>query len=131
MHLLANQTKLVKQWDDPTDYFQSSTYMEVSKKYYSLVDRDILRKVYQRYKLDFDMFGYSPDEYIAMGKPGPDEIEETTLKQAKKESSEQAEAVGDADATNNGDLTKDSEIVKPSQIIVDPVQDEEQISKLT
>ena len=30
------------------------------------------------------MFGYNPDEYIAMGKPGPDEIEETTLKQVNR-----------------------------------------------
>ena len=27
-----------------------------------------------RYKLDFEMFGYSPDDYIKMGKPGPDDV---------------------------------------------------------
>lgn len=36
-----------------------------------------------RYKLDFEMFGYSPDEYIKMGKPGPDDIVEEPL--AKEE----------------------------------------------
>ena len=37
-----------------------------------------------RYKLDFELFGYSPDEYIKMGKPGPEDIVEEPL--AKEES---------------------------------------------
>ena len=32
-----------------------------------------------RYKLDFEMFGYSPDEYIKMGKPAPDDVVEEPL----------------------------------------------------
>jgi hypothetical protein len=27
----------------------------------------------RRYRLDFDLFGYSPDEYIAVGRPDPDD----------------------------------------------------------
>ena len=38
-----------------------------------------------RYKLDFELFGYSPDEYIRMGKPGPEDIVEEPL--AKEEES--------------------------------------------
>ena len=36
--------------------------------------------LYCRYQLEFDMFGYSPDKYIAMGKPGPNDVIQTTLK---------------------------------------------------
>jgi len=80
IHLLASKTNLTKQWDDPTDYFQSGTNMDIVKEYYSLVDRDTIRKLYKRYEIDFELFGYSPDEYIAMGKPGPDDIVETSPK---------------------------------------------------
>ena len=30
------------------DYFQSSTYLAVSKEYYGGVDRDVIRKLYKR-----------------------------------------------------------------------------------
>jgi len=103
MHLLANKTNLVGKWDDPNDYFQSSTYLEVSKKYFSLVDRDIIRKIHKKYKLDFDMFGYTPDEYIAMGKPGPDEVEETSLKPVEEES-----------GNGSDQASEQNEIVNPS-----------------
>jgi hypothetical protein len=33
---------------------------------------DIL-PLFRRYRLDFDLFGYSPDEYIAVGRPDPDD----------------------------------------------------------
>ena len=29
-----------------------------------------------RYKLDFELFGYSPDEFIKLGIPGPEDIAE-------------------------------------------------------
>lgn len=80
VHLLANKTGLTAQWDDSTDYFQSSTNLAVGRDYYSLVERSSIRKLYSRYKLEFDMFGYSPEEYIAMGKPGPEDILDTSPK---------------------------------------------------
>jgi len=93
IHLLANKVNLTEKWDDPKDYFQSSTYMQVSKEYFGLLERDTIRKLFDRYKLDFEMFGYSPDQYIAMGKPSADDIakeqakkeEENKIEEAKKE----------------------------------------------
>jgi len=82
LHLLANKTGL-SQWDDTTDYFQSATHRKVSEEYFATVEKEAIRKLYKRYKLDFEMFGYSPDEYIKMGKPGPDDIVEEPL--AKEE----------------------------------------------
>jgi len=78
VHLLANKTNLEKLWDDKNDYFQSSTYDAVSREYYASVDRDQIRKLYQKYKIDFELFGYSPEEYIKMGKPGPDDVPDPT-----------------------------------------------------
>ena len=57
-----------------------------------------LTNVSSRYKIDFELFGYSPDEYIMMGKPGPDDvIEEIKVEETepgmKNEESENEEVV--------------------------------------
>ncbi|XP_023320692.1 carbohydrate sulfotransferase 13 [Eurytemora carolleeae] len=114
IHLLANKTGLSKEWDDPQDFFQSSTSTEVEKEYYSLVDRDIIRKIYSRYRIDFDLFGYSPDEYISWSIPGPDDIVETSPK--PQDIPEPADDTKDSNPDN-----KNSEIVSPEAIQVDPI----------
>lgn len=94
IHLLANKTNLVDKWDDQTDYFQSSTYKKVSEEYFATIDRDKIKKLYNRYKIDFELFGYSPDEYIMMGKPGPDDVKiEETKPGVTNEESEDEEVV--------------------------------------
>ena len=57
-----------------------------------------LTNVSCRYKIDFELFGYSPDEYIMMGKPGPDDVAEEikideTEPEVKNEESEDEEVV--------------------------------------
>lgn len=91
MHLLANLTNLTDRWDDPTDYFQSSTYRDVSKRYYGTVDRDQIRRLVDRYRLDFQLFGYSPDEYIEFGKPSLKDIEREEEERKKEEEKRRAE----------------------------------------
>jgi len=73
LHLLANKTGL-PQWDDKREIVQYATHQKVSEEYYATVEKEAIRKLYKRYKLDFEMFGYSPDDYIKMGKPGPDDV---------------------------------------------------------
>lgn len=85
MHLLASKSDLVDKWDDKNDYFQSSTYLKVSKEYFAGVDRDVIRKLYKRYKIDFELFGYTADEYIKMGKPGPDDVIEEIEEENKSD----------------------------------------------
>merc|ERR1719361_1249991 len=80
IHLLANKTNLVAQWDDKNDYFQSSTYKKISQEYYATIERDAIRKLYLRYKIDFELFGYDAEDYIKMGKPGLDDLSEEKLK---------------------------------------------------
>lgn len=99
IHLLANKTNLISQWDDKNDYFQSSTYKKISQEYYSTIERDTIRKLYKRYKIDFEMFGFEAEEYIKMGKPGPDDVPEKTAEQNKKEEN-----------------IEDTEVVKPEDI---------------
>jgi hypothetical protein len=41
---------------------------QLAKEYFSQVDRGDIIKLYQLYKIDFDMFGYFADEYINMAK---------------------------------------------------------------
>jgi hypothetical protein len=98
LHLLANKTGLA-QWDDKTDYFQSATYRKVSEEYFATVEKEAIRKLYKRYKLDFELFGYSPDEYIRMGKPGPEDIVEEPL--AKEEESKPESPNEEAAAAEN------------------------------
>merc|ERR1739838_272160 len=55
---------------------------------------DKIKKLYNRYKIDFELFGYSPDEYIMMGKPGPDDVKiEETIPGVTNEESEDEDAV--------------------------------------
>merc|ERR1712013_469037 len=120
MHLLANKANIVDKWDDKNDYFQSSTYLAVSKEYYGGVDRDVIRKLYKRYKIDFELFGYSPEEYIKMGKPGPDDVIQEIREENKlgddddKENKVQDEVVNPEDIMISGLQAKD-ELVKPNE----------------
>jgi len=93
IHLLSNKVNLTEKWDDPKDYFQSSTYLQVSKEYFGLLERDTIRKLFDRYKLDFEMFGYSPDQYIAMGKPSADDIAKEEAKKEQERKIEEAKKV--------------------------------------
>jgi len=106
MHLLANKLNLVDKWDDKTDYFQSSTYLKVSQEYFGGIDRDVIRKLYNRYKIDFELFGYSPEDYIKMGKPGPEDVIKET----------EPEIEIDKSLTNGAENKINDEIVKPEDI---------------
>ena len=41
---------------------------QLATEYFSQVDRGDVIKLYQLYKIDFDMLGYSADDYINMAK---------------------------------------------------------------
>merc|ERR1712241_962497 len=115
MHLLANKANLVQKWDDKNDYFQSSTYLAVSKEYYGGVEREVIRKLYRRYKIDFELFGYSAEEYIKMGKPGTEDgIEETQEENKSEDNIEKLkdEVVNPEDILISGAHVKD-ELIKP------------------
>ena len=61
----------------------------------------ILKLIITRYKIDFELFGYSPDEYISWGKLSQEEIEE--------EARQKAEAA-------QADLKADDEVVNPDNL---------------
>ena len=41
---------------------------DLSKNYFSELDITIVMKLYEFYKVDFEMFDYSPDEYFKVAK---------------------------------------------------------------
>ena len=53
-----------------------------------------------RYKIDFELFGYSPDEYIMMGKPGPDDVVEEIKTEEKEPEVMKNEESEDEDVVN-------------------------------
>jgi len=111
LHLLANKTGIT-QWDDKNDYFQSATHRKVSEEYFGTVEKDTIRKLYQRYKLDFELFGYSPEDYIKMGKPGPEDIvEDSAVKEVRKPESDNRENIVDP---NNENVVNDN-VVNPDK----------------
>ena len=81
-----------------------------------------------RYKLDFELFGYNPDEYIKMGKPGPEDIvDDPPAKedQSKPESPTEEVAVAENEAlkvdnglaaVEKGDDMKESEMKEDEAI---------------
>ena len=41
---------------------------ELARKYFSEMDIDTVKRLYQLYKVDFEMFGYTPDEYFKIAR---------------------------------------------------------------
>ena len=41
---------------------------DLARKYFSELDIMTVRRLYEFYKVDFEMFGYSPDEYFEIAK---------------------------------------------------------------
>ena len=41
---------------------------DLARKYFSEMDIDTAKRLYQLYKVDFEMFGYSPDEYFKLAR---------------------------------------------------------------
>ena len=60
-----------------------------------------------RYKIDFELFGYSPDEYIKMGKPGLNDVADEIENKKQEESN-----------LKNEEKIEDDEIVNPEKINV-------------
>ena len=63
-----------------------------------------------RYKLDFELFGYSPDDYIKMGKPGPDDIVEEPPAKEGESKPESPNEEGAAAENESEALKVDSEV---------------------
>nr|XP_045620422.1 uncharacterized protein LOC123771744 [Procambarus clarkii]XP_045620423.1 uncharacterized protein LOC123771744 [Procambarus clarkii] len=58
-----NRTAQVRpRWDNPT---QGTTTGEVACSYYSQLSLPHMRKLYAKYKKDFDLYEYSPDKYFS------------------------------------------------------------------
>ena len=41
---------------------------DVLKHFWSQISKEDIRGIYQKYRVDFEIFGYSPDWYIQLGK---------------------------------------------------------------
>ena len=41
---------------------------DLARKYFSELDLDTVASLYNLYKVDFEMFGYSPDSYIKLAR---------------------------------------------------------------
>ena len=41
---------------------------DLARIYFSEMDIDTVKRLYQLYKVDFEMFGYTPDEYFKIAR---------------------------------------------------------------
>ena len=41
---------------------------DLARKYFSELDVETVKRLYMLYKVDFEMFGYSPDDYFKLAK---------------------------------------------------------------
>ena len=46
---------------------KKSGLREVEEHYFGQLTKDEIRELYLKYKMDFEVFGFEPDYYIAMG----------------------------------------------------------------
>ena len=77
-----------------------------------------------RYKLDFELFGYSPEDYVKMGKPGPEDIvEDSAVKEVRKPESDP----NNENVVNDNVVNPDKEI--EPQNVVSEIEEEAQESE--
>lgn len=50
------------------DYPIKSGLREVEEHYFSQLTKETIRELYEKYRLDHELFGFTPDYYIALGK---------------------------------------------------------------
>ena len=85
-----------------------------------------------RYKLDFELFGYSPEDYIKMGKPGPEDIvEDSAVKEVRKPESDNRENIVDPKNNENvvnGNVVNPDKEIEP-QNVVSEIEEEAQESE--
>merc|ERR1712062_939630 len=83
-------------------------------------------------RLDFELFGYSPEDYIKMGKPGPEDIvEDPAAKEEGKPESDNRENIVDPNNENVVNFNNDS-VVTPDkesepQSVVSEIEEEAQV----
>ena len=58
-----------------TDYVQYTMTPEIRRQYFSELTIAQVLKLYAKYKLDFDLYGYSLEEHIAYAKPGDEALD--------------------------------------------------------
>lgn len=57
-----NQHKVYEMFGDDTVYTEKTSF--ILKKYYAELPKELLKLIYQRYKGDFEAFGYDPFLYV-------------------------------------------------------------------
>ena len=58
------------------DYENKSALPEVERHYYSQLTKEEIKAIYEKYKMDHELFGFTADYYIAMGMDERPEDEE-------------------------------------------------------
>ena len=56
-------------WPGTIHFSSGGNTDELAKKYFSMMRREDIEKLYNMYIIDFEMFDYSPDEFIKLGMP--------------------------------------------------------------
>ena len=56
------------QFKNNVSHSSSGSTSQLAREYFSQVDEDDVEQLYQLYKIDFEMFGYSPDLYLNFAK---------------------------------------------------------------
>ncbi|KAK7040240.1 hypothetical protein SK128_015659, partial [Halocaridina rubra] len=49
-------------------HLKNSTSLDLASEYYGKITKDQVKSLYNRYKLDFDAFGYGIDDYLTVAK---------------------------------------------------------------
>ena len=69
MEYIAQESKLDVNitsfpWTNKQNNLQESSLEPLSVRYFRQIDRDSVHKLYDIYKIDFEMFGYSVQDYL-------------------------------------------------------------------
>lgn len=62
-----------------TDYFTQTITPQIRREYFSELTLAQIIALYKRFKLDFDIFGYTLEEHLAYAKPGDEAIDPSLM----------------------------------------------------
>ena len=68
LHYIGQMAKGVKFKKIESNTSGGGSTRSLARKYFGQLDRDLVMKLYKFYQVDFEMFGYSPEEYLHWAK---------------------------------------------------------------
>ncbi|KAK7076552.1 hypothetical protein SK128_005825 [Halocaridina rubra] len=100
-----------------TDYVQYTLTPDIRRQYFSELTLSQVLQLYQKYKLDFELFGYSLEEHMAYARPGEEPVDPALMNDLPLPNADRLQVFID-DAMEKTKIHKESEVLGERQGVV-------------